>query len=392
MILHHALLLHRLRDLMLCAPCAAFLYYAVATVCAARFFKRRPARCGGFSPAVSVLKPVRGLDREAYENFSSFCRLDYPNYEILFGVSDPDDPAIPLIQKLIRDFPERSIRLFTDIKKIGPNDKASILACLSREANHELLVISDSDTRVEPGYLRAVVRPFSDPQVGAVTCLYRGVDARTLGDSLEAIGISSDFLAGALVAEEFAGARFALGASVAIARAQLAEIGGFETLSEFLLDDFELGNRVAALGYRVELLPYTVSMVLPSESLRGFWQRQLRWAVGIRNTSLAAHWGLLLTQGLPLTLLAMAVARSATEAGAYAAAYLITRYLMACSTGIWGLQDSVLRRRWWLVPARDAAMFVVWLASIPTSRVNWRGRAFYVSKGRLAPEEARPAR
>ncbi|MGH9448008.1 MAG: bacteriohopanetetrol glucosamine biosynthesis glycosyltransferase HpnI, partial [Terriglobia bacterium] len=374
MISHHAVLVHDVRDIMLCAPFAAYLYYSVAAVCAVRFFNRTPPSCGGFAPAVSVLKPVSGVDREAYENFSSFCRLDYPAYELLFGVSNQEDPVIPIIQRLIRDFPERSIRLFTDIPKAGANDKASVLACLSREANHELLVISDSDTRVEPGYLRAMVRPFSDPQVGVVTCLYRGTDARTMGDSMEAIGISSDFFAGAIVADQFGGARFALGASMAVARAQLAEIGGFEELSEFLLDDFELGNRVAALGYRVELLPYAVSMVLPSESLRGFWQRQVRWAVGIRNTSPAAHWGLLLTQGLPLTLLAVTVCRSAAEAGFYGAAYLLTRYSMAFSVGVWGLQDSILRRRLWLAPVRDAAGFLIWLASFPQSRVSWRGK------------------
>ncbi len=392
MLLHHALLIHRLRDVILCAPCAAFLYYVVATYCALRFFLRSPARNIGFTPGVSILKPVRGVDREAYENFSSFCAIDYPDYEILFGVSDPQDPAVPIIQRVIREFPERSIRLFAGIKRTGPNDKASILACLSAEASHELLAISDSDTRVEPGYLRAVVSPFSDPNVGAVTCLYRGINARTLGDSMEAIGISSDFFAGVLVAEQFAGTRFALGASMAVARAQLNEIGGFEALSEFLLDDFEMGNRIAALGYRVVLLPYAVSMVLPSESLRGFWQRQVRWAVGIRSTNAASHWGLLLTQGLPLTLLAMAVSRSAADAGLYAAGYLLTRYAMAWSVGVWGLEDSILRRRWWLAPVRDALFFLVWLASIPKSRVNWRGKAFHVSKGRLAPEEAPPTR
>jgi ceramide glucosyltransferase len=388
--LHDPHLLRSIRDAILIAPCAAFLYYLVASACALEFFGRRREQPNGFMPAVSVLKPVRGLDREAYENFASFCRLDYPQYELLFGVSNPDDPAIPVIQRLMCDFPERSIRLFTGVSKVGPNDKASILACLTREARHEVLVMTDSDTRVAGDCLRRIVAPFREPEVGAVTCFYRGVGDETVGDALEAVGITSDFFAGVLVAEQFAGARFALGALMATTRARVEEIGGFEALAEFLLDDFELGHRIAQLGYRVQLLPYAIDMMLPAQSLRSFWQRQLRWSIGVRNTSLWCHLGLLITQGLPLTLLAIAVSRSTREALCYLAAYGVTRSAVGWSAGIWGLRDSVLRRKWWLVPARDAMTFCAWLASIPYSRVRWRGDAFRVRDGRLIPTEAEP--
>ena len=387
-----ALLLRDLREVIFVAPCVAFLYYLAAAVCARRFFRGAPKQASGFTPAISILKPVRGIDREAYENFASFCQLDYPDYEILFGVSDPADPVISIIQRLIRNFPERRIRLSAGMGKLGPNDKASVLAHLSREASHDVLVISDSDTRVAPDCLRAIAAPFRDPEVGAVTCLYRGVDAKTLGDAMEALGISSDFFGGVLVAQQFAGARFALGATMATTRERVEEIGGFEALAEFLLDDFELGNRIAALGYRIELLPYTVSMVLPSQRLYEFWQRQLRWAVGVRNTNPWAHLGLLVTQGLPLSLLAMAICRTTGEASLYLSAYFVTRYAMACSVGIWGLHDAVLCRKWWLVPVRDAIAFFTWLASIRHSRVQWRGNAFQVRKGRLTPDEVTPGR
>lgn len=382
------ILLMHFRETILFVPFLAFAYYLVAAASARRFFSRlRKPQASFLSPA-SILKPVRGLDREAYENFASFCRLDYPDYEILFGVSDPADPVIPVIQKVIRDFPDRSIRLFTGLSSVGHNDKASILAHLAREAKHDLLMISDSDTRVEKDYLRVLAAPFSNPAVGAVTCLYRGVKESSLTDSLEAIGISSDFFAGVFVAEQFAGARFALGAAMATTRARLAEIGGFEMLAGFLLDDYELGRRIAEQGYRVEMLPYTVSMVLPSESLRGFWQRQLRWAVGVRNARPWSHLGLLITQGLPLSLLAAVVSRSEREACAYFVAYLLTRFTMAWTVGVWGLKDTLLLRKWWLVPLRDAATFCTWVASLRYSRVNWRGNAFYIRKGRLVPAAA----
>ena len=332
---------------------------------------------------MSILKPVRGVDREAYENFSSFCRLDYPEYEILFGVADANDPVVPIIRKVINDFPGCSIRLLTGMSKHGPNEKASILAHLSRQANHDLLVISDSDTRVAPDCLHAIAAPFQDAQVGAVTCLYRGERQKTLADAIEAVGISSDFFAGVFVAEQFAGARFALGATMAVTRARLDQIGGFEALSDYLLDDYELGRRIAESGYRVELIPYTVSMVLPAETLRGYWLRQLRWAVGVRNSRPWGHFGLLITQGLPLTLVAMLAARSTRESWLYLAAYFVTRYTMAWTVGVWGLRDSALLRRWWLVPVRDSLAFCAWVASLRYSRVNWRGDAFYVRKGRL---------
>lgn len=377
--------LKHLREIILFSPFLAYIYYLLAAACARRFFGRHGRPHADFLPPASILKPVRGLDREAYENFASFCRLDYPEYEVLFGVSDPTDPSIPVIQQIIRDFPEHSITLSTGLSSIGHNDKASILAHLAREAKNNLLVASDSDTRAEKDYLRVLVAPFSNPKVGAVTCLYRGIQAGSLAETLEAVGISSDFFSGVFVASQFAGVRFALGAAMATTRDRLQEIGGFETLAGFLLDDYELGRRISERGYHVELLPYAVSMVLPAESFRGFWQRQLRWAVGIRSARPWSHLGLLLAQGLPLSLIAAVLSRSGREACAYIAAYLVTRFMMAWTVGVWGLKDPILLRKWWLVPLRDATAFCAWLASFRYNRVKWRGNAFYVRKGQLVP-------
>lgn len=383
LLLHHGLMLRHLREAVLFAPCLAFSYYLVAAACALLFSRERGMAAAAHTPPISILKPVRGVDREAYENFASFCRLDYPQYEILFGVADASDPVVPIIRKLIADFPTCSIRLLTGMSKYGANEKASILAHLARQAKYDLLVISDSDTRVAPDCLRAVAAPFADPRVGAVACLYRGERPQTLADAIESVGISSDFFAGVFVAHQFAGASFALGAMMAITRAGLEAIGGFEDLSDYLLDDYELGRRVAESGYRVEIIPYAVSMVLPAEMLRGYWRRQLRWAVGVRNSRPWGHLGLLITQGLPLTLLALLVCRSAREACLYGAAYLMTRYMMAWAVGIRGLQDRVLLKKWWLVPARDGLAFFAWAASFRHRRVAWRGYEFRVRKGRL---------
>jgi ceramide glucosyltransferase len=381
----HGFLPGYLHGAILLAPFVAYGYYLVAAVCARRFFGAEPARAAGFVPAISILKAVRGLDREAYENFASFCRLDYPDYEILFGVCDPHDPVVPVVQKLMADFPGRAIRLFTGLTCLGANEKASILAQLVREARHDVLVISDSDTRMPCNGLRVLAAPFREPQVGAVTCVYRGIMAKTPGDAMEALRISADFLPSVLVARLFGGTRFALGASVATTKQRLVEIGGFEALAGFLLDDFELGRMISARGYRVELLPYSVPIVLAGESFQGFWQRQVRWLVGIRHCRPWGHWGLLFTQGLPLSLLAIAFARSGGEMASYAVLYLISRYLMAFSSAEWGLEDSTLKRKWWLIPAVDVAASFAWVASMTTDRVRWRGSTFHVRKGRLRP-------
>lgn len=384
-LLRDALWIHRLRMMILFAPFLAFAYYLVAAVCARLFFRRGLPLGSEFAPSISILKPVRGVDRGAYENFSSFCRLDYPQYEILFGVADPRDPSVPIIQKLIRDFPEQSIRLFAGMTKCGPNEKASILAHLAHEARYDHFVMSDSDTRVAPDCLRVVAEAFRDPEVGAVSCLYHCEGANTLADALEGVSISSDFLASVLVAEQFGGAKFALGAAMATTRERLEGIGGFQALSEYLLDDYELGRRIAAQGYRVELSPYTISIVLPSQTIRAYWERQLRWAVGVRNSRPWSYAGLLFTQGLPLTLAAIAIARSIREAVFFLSAYFATRYFMAWTVGVLGLRDSVLCRKWWLIPLCDAIAFGTWITGLGFSRVHWRGDRFYIRNGRMTP-------
>jgi ceramide glucosyltransferase len=366
------------------------LSYLIATYSARHFFLLRPKSRPDFAPPVSVLKPVRGLDREAYANFVSFCRQDYPQYEILFGVEDLDDPVVPVIQKLIRDFPGNSIRLLIGPDHPGTNSKVSKLCRLANEARHEILVISDSDIRVRCDYLRTVVGPLRNSQVGVVTCSYVGMAGRSLGAELEAVGLATDFFAGVIMAWQLEEVKFALGATMAVPHRRLAEIGGFEALADCLSDDFELGNRMAMSGYRVELLSYTVSTVLPSQSLRDLFQRQLRWAVGLRHSRAWGHLGLLLTQGLPWSLAAVAVGRSVGAAVGYLGAYVALRLTMAWTVGIWGLRDPLLRRKWWLVFLWDAVSFVVWLTSFTRNRISWRGAEFYVCRGGLIPVTSRP--
>jgi ceramide glucosyltransferase len=360
-------------------------YYLVAISCAIGFFRSGDQAPAHLTPPVSILKPIRGLDREAYENFASFCRQHYPRYEILFGAADEQDPAIPIIRRLSRDFPDIPIRLLIGFEHLGSNDKVNKLCRLVREARHDLLVISDSDIRVRPDYLRRVVSPFVDRQVGVVTCMYMGAAEPRLWSALEAINLSSNFMPGVLVARQLEGVRFAMGATIAVTRERLREIGGFEALADFAADDFELGSRVAARGYRVDLSPYTVQTMCSSRTAEEFFERHLRWAIVVRTSRSRGHFGWVLTQGLPWSLAAVAAAHSSFFALGYLGAYLTLRLTMAWTVGVWGLRDELLRKKLWLVPLSDAVGFLIWLLSFGSNRITWRGSNFYVRKGRLVP-------
>jgi ceramide glucosyltransferase len=379
------------RDALLLLALASFAYYMVAIAAALRFFRGRDAAALSidFTPPISILKPVYGLDRETYLNYASLCAQDYPDYEILFCVSDELDPAIPVIAKLASDFPQRRINLLIGSETLGVSDKVNKLCRMVREAQHEILAVSDSDVRVEPEYLRAIAAPFRDPAVGAVTCLYRGLTDGSLAANLEAIGNSTDFTAGVLVAWLFAPVNFMLGATMATTKTRLAEIGGFESLVDHFSDDYELGNRIGARGHRVELSAFPVSIVYPQQTLADAFRHQLRWNVSIRFSRPAGHLGLIFTQALPLTLLAAIFAPSAAWAISLLVGYLLLRGVSAWVVGVYGMRDAGVRRHMELLPLRDAFAFIVWVASFFPQRIHWRGREFYVRDKRLVPAETR---
>jgi len=372
------------RLLILFLALAPLGYYVAGILAAVRFFSRaRAKQLPDFTPPVSVLKPVHGVDFASYENFASFCAQDYPGYEILFCVNDLSDPAVATIQKVIADFPERPIRILSDAAQIGSNRKINNLVLLAREARHGILVQSDGDVRVGPNYLREVVAPFRDPAVGVVSCLYRGIAQNNLWAQLEAVGAASDFTAGALVAGWKEGVTFALGASVTTTKSWLAKIGGYEALANLLADDYEIGNRVHKAGGKVLLSREPVWTMYPAQTARGFWEHQVRWARTIRLVRPVSFLGLLFTHGLPLAVLAAAVAPATWISAAYLLAYLVLRLLMAWVVGVWGLQDAVLRRKLWLVPLRDLLHFAVWLAAFTSNRIKWGGLEYELRDGQM---------
>lgn len=372
------------RDAVLLLSAAPLVYYVLAMAAVLRFFRRERARIlPEYCPPVSLLKPVRGVDFGSYENFASFCRQKYLDYEILFAVNDASDPAVAVIQKIIKDFPQRRIRLLVGAEHLGANRKVNKLVRLAREAQNDLLVLTDGDVRVAPNFLRDVVAPLQDKKIGAVTSFYRAIAEENIGAKLEAVGAASDFFAGVLMARWKEGIRFALGASIATTKGWLEKVGGFESIADTLADDYELGLRIAKAGGEIVLSREPVWTMYPAQTFRSLWHHQLRWARTVRLCRPLSYLGLLFTQGLPWTALAVLIAPAKWIAGVYLIAYLALRFAMAWTVGVWGVGDEVLRRNLWLVPLRDAIYFVVWLVSFGSNRIRWGAVEYLVRQGRM---------
>jgi ceramide glucosyltransferase len=384
--------LSMLRLAVLVLAVGPLVYYLLSLYCTIEYFRALRSllpRDDSFAPPVSILKPVRGVDHGVYENFASYCRLDYPEYELVFAMADPHDPVIPVIEKLQRDFPGRSIRFVTDVPRVGENNKVNSLCRLVTEAQYDLLVMTDSDVRVERDYLREVVAPFADRRVGAVTSFYRCAGGGTIAADLDMLGMCMDSVPSALVARRLEGnVQFAFGWTMATTKARLAEIGGWEAMANHHSDDFELGNRIAGKGHGVELMRQPVWMVFPEQSFGEFLRHELRWAIGLRNVRPAGYAGMIFTHGLPWAILAALVAAASGWAGVatcYVAAYLILRVGLAYSAGVWGLRDRNIAAKLWLAPVRDAVSAAVWFAGFFTDRILWRGLEYRVRNRLLEP-------
>jgi ceramide glucosyltransferase len=376
------------RYLILLPAAGPLVYYCLALYSGWVYFRalrKKLPLSTSFAPPVSILKPVRGVDRDAYENFVSFCRLDYPEYEVLFAVADAQDPVIPLCDKLRREFPQRAIRVIVGVEQLGISPKMNNLVRLVREARYDLLVVNDSDVRVEGDYLRDAVAPFADAKVGCVTAFFRSLTDGGFAADIDAVGVPTDAAASTLVARQLGGIDFALGWTMATTKERLAEIGGFESMVNHHSDDFTLGNEIAKRGFRVELMRKPVWMVFPKEKLRDFLSHELRWSIMLRSIRPAGYLALAMTFGFPWAVLVALVVPSSAVAALYFLAYLVLRLAVAWTIGVWGLADPVVRKKLWLVPVRDALNFCVYVASFFSSTVHWRGSTYTVQGGSLVP-------
>jgi ceramide glucosyltransferase len=370
--------------LAVAATLVSIAYYAMCLLSAIWFLRdSRHTRAAQYFPAVSILKPLKGTDPEMYECFRSHCLQDYPAYEIIFGVSDPDDPAIELVEQLTAEFPQHEIRLVHCAQNLGSNTKVSNLVQMLPYAHYEYIIVNDSDIRVPPDYLRRLLASLAYPDVGLVTCPYRGVPNPTIGSRLESLGISADFFPGVLVARNIQGMKFGLGSTLAFRRRDLQATGGFEALVEYLADDYEIGRRIAAIGMKVELSPVVVESILPRYTVRNFFHHQLRWARTVKDARRWGYIGLIVTFGVPWALLTVILGRGASWAWGLLAIALAMRFAVAAFVGHNVLQDPQKGLLRWLL-LRDTLALCVWLTSFTGHTVTWRGASYILKHGKLA--------
>ena len=373
---------------------AGGLIYMLLALFAARRFERdaRAAAPTGFAPDVSILKPLKGVDPQMYAGFVSHCRQQYAGrFELLFGVGSLDDPSVAEIRRLEAEHPECSIRLIECGERLGASGKVSSLIQLLREARYPYIVISDSDIRVGPNYLTRILGRFGgagDP-VGLVTAPYLGRTAAegaglTVWARLEALGISTDFLPGVLAARYLEGGiRFGLGSTLAFSREALDSAGGLEPLLNVLADDYELGARIAAAGYRVELAAETVETSVPAYSFRGFWDHQLRWARSTRDSRRLGYLGLGVTYCIPWAVLNCIASGFDLWSFTLLSLVLLARIAVALTVGVGVLRDHQVLRDIWLIPLRDCFGLLFWAWSYASDTVVWRGERFRLVRGHL---------
>jgi ceramide glucosyltransferase len=335
-------------------------------------------------PPVSILKPIKGADPDMYEALRSHCQQDYPEYEILFGITDANDAAVPMIEKLTQKLPNRSIRIVNCEQRLGANGKVSSLAQMVSLATHEILLVNDSDIRVEHDYLKTIAGDLQRPDVGLVTCLYRGTPARTIWSKLEALGISTDFVPGVLAARAIEGGmHFGLGSTLAFRKSDLVAIGGYEFLVDYLADDYELGRRIAELGKTVVLSGQVVETHLAGYDFAGFLSHQLRWARTICASRLLGYIGLLFTFTLPWAAAVLLLARGAAWTWWGFLIAVLARFAMALVNAKIVSRDRTFVRLLWLLPLRDFLAPFIWLAGLAGQQIVWRGELFTLKNGKL---------
>ena len=366
---------------------AGSLAYYVLCLLAAMQFRNEKRASSGYAPPVSILKPLKGCDPEMYESLRSHCVQEYPEFEIIFGVNDATDEAIPNVERLKADFPNIPIKLVIASQVLGENRKVSNVIHMLREAKHEHVLINDGDISVPSNYLRDVLSGFAvsgEKKVGMVTCLYRGVGGKTIWSKLEGYGINVDFMAGVLAAKFIDGeVRFALGSTLATTKEAIAAIGGMETLVDYLADDYELGKRIFEAGYRVIVSHVVVHTLLPDYTYTSFMDHQLRWGRTVRSSRPGGYFGMVITFGMIWALLTIAASFGAPWSWGLLLVVLGAKTAVAFAIGREIIGDEQFKRHLWLLPLREVVTPLIWFRSLVGDKIVWRGETYTLREGKL---------
>ena len=352
-------------------------------------FKSRSAPQKSFHewPPVTILKPVRGLEKNQRANLRSACMQDYPDYQVLFSAQDPNDPVIPLLKELQREFGTERVTVVVESLNVGPNGKINNLIGAYPQVRNDVLVISDSDVYLRPDYLKTIVAPLSDTEVGYVCTLYKTVDARRWFERMELLTFNADFTPSVVFAQVTGASRFCLGASLAFWRSSLEEMGGFESLSDYLVEDYEIGRRIWSSGKRAALVPYFVGITVDFKDFIEWWNHQLYWDQNTRAAQPGGFFASVLTRSVPFAFL-FALSRLCDAVGLEVLGGAIgIRIAASAAIMIWGLRDYEGLKSLALLPLRDAAALASWFLAFTKRTVIWRGSEFILTReGRMMPK------
>jgi ceramide glucosyltransferase len=377
-------------ELLLLVPVVGGTVYGVLCMVATARFRRRVQthRVSQVDswPPVTILKPIYGLEKNLEMNLRRACSQDYPDYQVVLSAQRRDEPALPLMQKIARECGSERVTVAVEQSEPVVNGKMQNLGIGLRVARHEVLVTSDSDMLVSSDFLRTIVARLRDPRVGCVCTLYRAVGAVTWYEKLELLSLNADFVVNLVFADMTGASMFCLGSSSALRRGTLEEIGGLESLSDYLVEDFELGRRIRGLGLRVELVPYLVDTVVSLESVRQWWDHQVYWDLNTRWARPKGFFATVLLKSVPFAVL-FAAARGFDSTGALVVVGALAARLATTAWNLAMIGDREGLRSLGLLPLRDLAGLVTWMLALTRHRVVWRGVRFGLTReGRIVRE------
>jgi ceramide glucosyltransferase len=362
-------------------------FCALTALAAFRYRSVRPRRAVS-PPPISVLKPLSGVDDGLETNLRTFFEQEYGDFEILFAARSEKDLAIPVVERLRAEYPHVPSRLIVTGEPPYANAKVYSLQTMLDAARHDLIVMSDSDTRATPEMLSVFAAEFADAAIGLATCPYRAIAGHSFWSMLEALGLNTEFIGGVLVARMLDGMNFALGPTIVARRETLQAIGGFDAVKDYLAEDFVMGKLAAQRGIGVILSSYVIEHRIGAQRLPANWRHRLSWGRSTRRSRPRGYIGQIFTHPLPLAAIAWAVA---PEWSLVAVAAVVLRLAAAWAVGIYVLRDRLTLRFWWLLPLQDIFSFLVWIGGFFGNTILWRGRKYYLrSDGRfeLAAEQA----
>jgi ceramide glucosyltransferase len=378
--------LHALLAIALLGTLTSTAYLILALAGVLRFVSRRRELLDvpKYTPPVSLLKPVHGLEPNLEENLESFFRLDYPDFELIFCARTASDPGLPIAQRLAQKYPSVKVRILTCGEPPWTNAKLYSLEKMWKQAAHDLLAISDSDVRATPDYLREIIKPFASPKVGMTTCIFRGLPAGGFWTELEAIGFSVEMTAGVVVADLLEGMKFALGPTMVVRRACVEALGGFGFMADYCADDYILGNRVAESGMEVVLSHHSIDHMVFHHSFMASMRHQVRWMRSTRFSRPKGHLGTALTYAMPYGVLGFIAGWASGHValgGALLAAAFLNRMIQSVAVGYFVAADRKALTRAWLYPLRDLLGSVLWVGSYLSPKIDWRGEEYRLTTG-----------